>query len=604
MIHILDSNYKLKAILTKVTASRRYEEINGENILSFKTNISEKTSLYLTRDCVIRLKGDYFDVAKMTKAQNENGSCTVEVEAEHVSYRLNDSIYNLETFASTGTPTHVLSEILADTPFAIGTVEFTESVTFSADESKSRRTLLREFASYINAELHFNKFTVSLVQHRGNTSPGILSPNKNIKIMSQIYDKTNTDSEGNPLVSYTCTPVNIDLSLGDEVLLVQKELGIQEQLRIVSLATNPYNDLDKNIEISNQVGRLEDDIYRIETSTVIKGKSYNSCSISAENGFVATRGDGLTKSVVNATDGFSIYSGIDVDSLAKNFYVNMQGKIIANGIEINGDGTFSGNITGENVIGTNAIINGAVTAEKIKTDELVVGDNIQMGPNATISWGNVTNQPNIDQIALDKINDTYIDASGVWTPQVYAGNINTSLGKITTAQIENLTVGGNVTMGPNATITWGNVESKPAFSTVATSGSYSDLLNKPSIPTVPSYITSTKITSTTIESPYVSGGTITGVDILGAYFKNLSETGWIEIDQYGATNIANFNFMVNSSATPLLQFDNQVDALDFNAFGDTFLSYSGVFNTTYAKGAWNFDGATVEGIGNVVAVFG
>lgn len=104
---------------------------------------------------------------------------------------------------------------------------------------------------------------------------------------------------------------------------------------------------------------------------------------------------------------------------------------------------------------------GSISANKIKTNELVVGDNITMGPNARISWGQVTNQPNIAQIALDKINATYIDVNGVWTPNVYAKNISTINGKITTAQIENLVVGGNVTMGPNATISWNNVTNQP-----------------------------------------------------------------------------------------------------------------------------------------------
>lgn len=103
----------------------------------------------------------------------------------------------------------------------------------------------------------------------------------------------------------------------------------------------------------------------------------------------------------------------------------------------------------------------SISANKIKTNELIVGDNIAMGPNARISWSNVTNQPNIAQIALDKINATYIDANGVWTPNVYAKNISTINGKITTAQIENLVVGGNVTMGPNATISWSKVTNQP-----------------------------------------------------------------------------------------------------------------------------------------------
>lgn len=44
---------------------------------------------------------------------------------------------------------------------------------------------------------------------------------------------------------------------------------------------------------------------------------------------------------------------------------------------------------------------------------------------------------------------------------VYAENIDTVHAKISVAQIENLEVGGNVTMGPNAILSWGQVSNKP-----------------------------------------------------------------------------------------------------------------------------------------------
>lgn len=68
-------------------------------------------------------------------------------------------------------------------------------------------------------------------------------------------------------------------------------------------------------------------------------------------------------------------------------------------------------------------------------------------------------------------------------------------------KINNLVVGGNVTMGANATISWSNVNGKPD---VAVKGD------------IPSYITSTKITRTTIESPTVRGGELIGATITQA----------------------------------------------------------------------------------------
>lgn len=176
---------------------------------------------------------------------------------------------------------------------------------------------------------------------------------------------------------------------------------------------------------------------------------------------------------------------IDIGDPEERLIENLKASFDTTGFvdgKFNGSGKFSGyNLEFE-----------SVSAEKIKTDELIVGDNIKMGPNAYISWGNVTDKPDIGEVALDKINETYIDENGVWTPNVYAKNISVLKGKITTAQIEDLEVGGNVTMGPNATISW------------------SQVTDQPDIPELPSYIKSTYIDETRIESPLIRGAQIEG----------------------------------------------------------------------------------------------
>lgn len=52
-------------------------------------------------------------------------------------------------------------------------------------------------------------------------------------------------------------------------------------------------------------------------------------------------------------------------------------------------------------------------------------------------------------------------ATGTFAGTVYAENIDTTNAKISVAQIEQLIVGENVTMGASATITWDNLEGKP-----------------------------------------------------------------------------------------------------------------------------------------------
>jgi hypothetical protein len=84
--------------------------------------------------------------------------------------------------------------------------------------------------------------------------------------------------------------------------------------------------------------------------------------------------------------------------------------------KFNGSGRFSGH----------SLEYESVSADKIKVDELVVGDNIQMGPNATISWGQVEDQPFIPD--TDFI--TTITEDTIMTTNIYARYLTVSAANI------------------------------------------------------------------------------------------------------------------------------------------------------------------------------
>ena len=74
----------------------------------------------------------------------------------------------------------------------------------------------------------------------------------------------------------------------------------------------------------------------------------------------------------------------------------------------------------------------------------------------------------------------------------------------------NVVVNGDITLGPNSSISWGalpnDVVAQGDLSTVAFSGDYEDLDNQPDIPVLPNYIKSTYIDETTIKSPTIYAG--------------------------------------------------------------------------------------------------
>ena len=166
MIKILNGSYERVVI-----ACSKKEELNGSYTLDFEVILDDKVLSLVTEASYFEVDNDYFETNKILWSANEDGSKTVKIEADHVSYKLNDASYNLEYFAQTGTPTFVLGEILSGTGFSVGTVDLTDPVSFSIQEKKSRRLTLMEFIASIDGEVVFDKFTIGIVSHRGSSDP-------------------------------------------------------------------------------------------------------------------------------------------------------------------------------------------------------------------------------------------------------------------------------------------------------------------------------------------------------------------------------------------------------------------------------------------------
>lgn len=311
MIKVLTNELVRVCNIKKVIKSNRSEELNGVNILSFEALLDSSLLTNINGDSVFELNGDYFDLSYLRKRTKSDGTYSVKVEAEHVSYRLNKPQYDCEYFTEEGTPVYVLEKILEDTGLVTDVVEFSDEVTYSIQEKKSRRQILMEFAAYIGGELKFYQNKVSILAHRGSTDVKILTKGKNVNVIDSVLDKHEKDKDGNPLVSYACEPIAIPgvvYSLGDEVLLIQPDLNIREQLRLVKLSYDPYDARDISMEFSNRIPGLEDDLYRIETQAVSKDKLMNGTRIGPQYGFEAVRNDKLARAYFRS-DSMAFQSG-------------------------------------------------------------------------------------------------------------------------------------------------------------------------------------------------------------------------------------------------------------------------------------------------------
>lgn len=147
------------------------------------------------------------------------------------------------------------------------------------------------------------------------------------------------------------------------------------------------------------------------------GKVYNGVVIDTTNGLVITTNNNLVRTKLNATDGLLFEKYESSNWVKKLYYDVATGNLVVKG-EIDAHAL---KVKGVNVL---------TTDDKIKVsaiEDLVVGGNVKMGPNATISWSNVSNQPWIPTSAAEvgAIPSTYIDANGVWTGYINADRITT-----------------------------------------------------------------------------------------------------------------------------------------------------------------------------------
>ena len=272
-IKIYSSSLTELATISVASSALRKETINADNILNFSLRVKDSAADYINNTNVVGLGSDYFDIAWYKKEQQTDGAMMISVECEQVSYRLNNSDYTLAYFSMTDIPANILTAILSGTGFTVGTVDFTGSVTFTAelfgataDNEMSRRSILMQFIEQLGGEVEFSGFTVSILEARGSSTPKTLTVGEDITMLAEAIDKRSLDEYGNPTAVYTVGIYDgTEVNLGDVVQLTCSAMGISESLRIVSKSYDPYNPKNVSIEVGNYTKTIENAIYDLQT---------------------------------------------------------------------------------------------------------------------------------------------------------------------------------------------------------------------------------------------------------------------------------------------------------------------------------------------------
>jgi hypothetical protein len=111
---------------------------------------------------------------------------------------------------------------------------------------------------------------------------------------------------------------------------------------------------------------------------------------------------------------------------------------------------------------SNVVITDPNPGQVLKYDGTAWRNDTDNSGIGSVSWDDVDNKPNFSTVAL----------TGNYNDLTNKPNIPTNTNQLVNGS-------GFIT---NASLTWSNISGKPTFATVASTGSYNDLTNKPSIP--------------------------------------------------------------------------------------------------------------------------
>lgn len=264
MIEIYSGSTLIQSIKKVMSATLR-ETLEGEFTLSF--TVLAKSALALKTRQIAKLNNQYFEIVQISKSlQGSLPICSV--LCEHVSYILNDEIYKIDNFDFTGDPTEGLNLLLSGTPFTAGVVEYTESTTMKINQEVSRRAALMQYIAILGGEIEYDGYKINIRIQRGSIEYKPVMDSKNVTNVAVSHDSRENAS------SYDVSFFKLlDLSVGDNVHIVFKPLGINIKTRIISLEYNPFYRYNIRVEVGRYRPSISDTFYRIETSISNVGNS-------------------------------------------------------------------------------------------------------------------------------------------------------------------------------------------------------------------------------------------------------------------------------------------------------------------------------------------
>lgn len=344
MIIILNNNQQPVAVLDDYFSDEISEQVNGGYTLSFSTTLDQDKSIYIAAGNFVEVDGQLFNITEHRRTRGADGKVVVSVFCEQVSYDLIRTIFE-GGFVQAGTPSDLIAMVLDGTGFSAGIVEKTDTISVELREGVTAREIILEIARLTGGELRFSQFTVDLLNRRGIDRGVMFALGKNLRgIIKHVDARPNP-----PQTAYEINVLELrelpefagleEFELGDTVLIRDDELEIDEYQRIIEYSYSPKRRINSKVKIAAYIPGIQDQVYRIQTTTVSKDKYLYGTRIGPEIGFESVRYDKKSRMVANA-DEFKIQKGNGSGSYTNAIYM-----------DANGDARFTGIVEASQFIG-------------------------------------------------------------------------------------------------------------------------------------------------------------------------------------------------------------------------------------------------------------
>lgn len=319
------------AVLNNITSNSLTRRVNNKYLFEFKCFEEVFKTEYITFDNLVKIDNDKFNISYVKVGNSSSGKPEYTVKCEHVSYELSNEEHELESYAFTGTPTAILTDLLAGTDFSVGTVDFTSSVVFAVNKKASKRAIIMALANTLGGEIGFSDegYTINLLNSIGQDNGYQLRIKKNLQQIEKVLDRRGVDK-----TTYAFEVLNIfqsdefiadgledleSVDIGDTIQVIDETIDINVTQSVLEIQKDVIKNKKINIVTSNSWDSISDefsyiaedvteDINNLRDRAIKNDEVYYGVKINNDVGIEIERDDKLARTKLNADD-FSMEQG-------------------------------------------------------------------------------------------------------------------------------------------------------------------------------------------------------------------------------------------------------------------------------------------------------